>query len=70
MKKLKMPFEIDDTLNIYRECVNMFTSEEEKDILRTYEQQIDLVSKEYDKYMPEEFDKFVHPITSDIEKNI
>lgn len=44
--------------------VKEYSSKSKRDELLTYENKVDLVSKEYDKYMPNEFEKIMHPSTT------
>lgn len=61
MRKISKPSVIGDALQIYRTCVEEYSSESKRDELSVYENKVDSVSKDYDKHMPNEFEKFNHP---------
>lgn len=70
MKKLGKPFGIGNALDIYKVCEQAYSSQKMKKSLSIYEKMIDSVSREYDKHIPNEFDKFSHPKTSINDKKI
>lgn len=64
MRKINKPPVIVDAVQIYQTCVNEYSSKSKRDELLTYENKVNLVSKEYDKYMPCEFEKITHLSTT------
>lgn len=70
MRKISKPLIIGDALQIYKTCVKEYSSKSKKDKLSAYENKVDSVSKEYDKYMPNEFEKIIHPSITKSEADI
>lgn len=61
MKKISKPQGIGDALQIYKTCVKGYPSKSKRDELAAYEDKVDFSSIEYNKYMPNEFEKIAPP---------
>lgn len=70
MRKISKPSGIGDALQIYKTCIKEYSSKSKRDELSAYENNVDAVSKEYDTYMPNEFEKITHPSITQNEANI
>ena len=61
MKKISKQQGIGDALQIYKTCVKGYPSKSKRDELAAYEDKVDFSSIEYNKYMPNEFEKIAPP---------
>lgn len=71
MKKISKPLIKNTSSDIFQTCINAYCDQSKKDELSAYKNNVALASTEYDKHIPNEFDKYIHtPAGKDATNNL